>query len=71
MQWCRTEEEMSVEKGQPLAVETKSFPQPALSGNGCYYPWVGGWEKLIVDFCGKDERGGRVYHPTKPRADRT
>ncbi len=44
MQECRTEEERYVEKEQWLAAKTKSFPQPSLSGNGGFYPWVGGWD---------------------------
>ena len=39
---CRTEEESSVNEGQPLAAEIKSLPQPSLSGNDRYYPWVSG-----------------------------
>jgi hypothetical protein len=26
------------------AAKLKSSPQPSLSGDGRYYPWVGGWD---------------------------
>jgi hypothetical protein len=26
------------------AAKLKSLPQPPLSGDGRYYPWVGGWD---------------------------
>ncbi len=52
---------LRIEMAQRLAAKTKSFPQTPLSGHGCNYPWVGGWDlvlKLSVDCCGKTVGGG-------------